>query len=311
MNPVPVRNRSARTLLFMATLTPLIGEYLRARVARGEISRQTAVDFAYPLAALARSHGARPLHRFGPAAIDRWLETIGHQAPATRRHRLSIIRGFCHWLVTTRRIPRDPTTHVAQITQPRRVPVTLNEREVSRIIWSVPDARARAIAWLMVGCGCRCIEVARLDVADYDPDNLTITLVGKGGHQRIIPVPSTVSTALTAYLEEVGRVAGPLIRSEVDHRSPLSARTISGYMRRWMRDAGVKVRPLDGRSAHCLRRTAGSDVMDRAGDVRVVQEMLGHVRVETTARYYLRPIPLDRLRDAMEGRTYTMYEDAA
>ena len=83
-----------------------------------------------------------------------------------------------------------------------------------------------------------------------------------------------------------------------------SARTISGYTRRWLRDAGVKSRSLDGRSAHGLRRTAGSDVMDACGDIRVVQEMLGHSQIETTARYYLRPVTLAQMRAAMEGRTY-------
>lgn len=288
----------------MGTLTPHITEYLRARLARGEISRQTAVDLRYPLMALAVCFGARPLNRFGRSAIDRWLETIGHHAPATRRHHLSTVRGFCRWLVHTGRIGSDPTAHVAPIKQPRRVPATLTEAEVAQLIGSLDSPRERAIAWLMVGCGCRCVEVARLTVADYDAAALTLVLVGKGGHQRIVPVPTVVAAALDAYLDEVGRVGGPLIRSELDRRSPISARTISHYMRRWMTAAGVKRRPLDGRSAHCLRRTAGSDVMDRSGDVRVVQEMLGHARIETTARYYLRPVPLDRLREAMEGRTY-------
>lgn len=296
----------------MGTLTPLAAEYLRGRVARGEITRQTALDFAYPLAALARLFGARPLSRFGPAAIDRWLESIGHQAPATRRHRLSVVRGFCRWLVATRRIPRDPTAHVPVVPQPRRVPITLTAAEVGRVIGTMPSPRARAIAWLMVGCGCRCIEVARLDVADYDPDDRTISLVGKADHERVVPVPQEVAGAIDAYLDEAGRIGGPLIRSELDGRSRLSSRTISGYMRKWMSAARVKLAPLDGRSAHCLRRTAGSDVMDRANDIRIVQAMLGHSRVETTAKYYLRPVPLDRLREAMEGRAYaTIRGDAA
>lgn len=98
--------------------------------------------------------------------------------------------------------------------------------------------------------------------------------------------------------------AGPLIRSELCPTHGVAAKTISGYMRRWMIDAGVKVRPLDGRSAHALRRTAASDVADEGYDIRVVQHMLGHERVETTIRHYLRPIAMRQMREAMEGRWY-------
>lgn len=286
------------------TLTPHINEYLRGRVARGEIKARTARELTYPLDGLARSFGARPLNRFGPAAIDRWLESISRLAPGSRCQRLSTVRGFCRWMVATGRITADPTRHVPAIKQPRRIPVTFTEREVSQLIARLDTTRARAIAWLMVGCGCRCVEVSRLVVSDYDPAALTLVLAGKGGHQRMVPVPSQVAAALNVYLDEIGWISGPLIRSEIDLRSPLMPRTISMYMRRWMAAAGVKRGPLDGRSAHCLRRTAGSDVMDRAGDVRIVQAMLGHARIETTAKYYLRPVPLDRLREAMEGRTY-------
>lgn len=70
-----------------------------------------------------------------------------------------------------------------------------------------------------------------------------------------------------------------------------------------MRLAGVKVRALDGRSAHALRRTCASDVADRA-DLRVVQQILGHSDLAVTSRHYLRPVPLDEMREAMEGRSY-------
>src|SRR5687767_5826604 len=93
------------------TLTPLVTTYLRGRVARGEITRRTAADLAYCLAGFAVSFGRRPLHQLGEAAADRWLETIGHLAAATRREYVSRVRGFCRWLVDTGRIATDPTAH--------------------------------------------------------------------------------------------------------------------------------------------------------------------------------------------------------
>jgi integrase len=155
----------------------------------------------------------------------------------------------------------------------------------------------------MVGCGCRCVEVSRARVEDFDPIGRTVRLVGKGGHERVIPVPVEAAKAIGAHLDVQGRTAGPLFRSRRDG-GPIRTETMSRYVRCWMIEAGVKVRPLDGRSAHGLRRTAGSDVMERSGDLRAVQEMLGHASIETTARHYLRSVTMEQLRTAMEGRGY-------
>lgn len=296
----------------MCTITPIVTgdtlnnyahEYLRGRVARGEITRPTATALGYNIDGLVASFGRRPLSQFGPKAIDRWLESIGHHAPSTRRLYLSRIRGFCRWMVAQGHLSVDPTSHVDKIRQPRHVPQTLTDREVSQLLAYCPNQRARAVVWLMIGLGCRCCEVSRLNVEDYDPDSATIRLVGKGGHERRLPVPIEVAAVIDRHLDEMGRVAGPMIRSFDDgHR--LSARTLSQYMGRWMTESGVKLRARDGRSAHGLRRTAGSDVMDLTGDIRIVQEMLGHEHVETTARHYLRPVSIHALREAMEGRDY-------
>lgn len=286
------------------TLSPLISEYLRQRVARGEIKRASSAEVAYCLLGFSDSFGRRPLEQLGPKAIDRWLETIGHHAPATRRQYLSRVRGFCQWLLATRRITQDPVGHVRPIPEPRRIPRTLTEAEVAALLAACPNQRARTIVWLMVGCGCRCVEVARLKVEDYDDRRRTIILSGKAGHEREVPAPDHVACAVRSYLDESGWAAGPLIRNYLTGGG-LSARTISGYMRAWLRDAGVKRAALDGRSAHALRRTAASDVMEQCDDIRIVQAMMGHARIETTAKHYLRPVSLDALRDAMEGRDYT------
>lgn len=289
----------------MNTLDPLIDAYLRGRIDRGEISQQTGRDARWRLLAFSKAFGRRPIDQLGPRAIDRWMGTIAHHAPSTRRERLSTVRGFCRWLTDEGHISSDPTTHVKPIRQPRRTPVTLTEGEVARLLTAAPDERARAILWLMVGCGCRRVEVSRLDVEDYTPGpRATLRLVGKAGHERIIAAPAEVCAALDAYLDVRGRVAGPLITAR-DHRTRLAPHTIGVYVNRWMRAAGVKRRAYDGRSAHGLRRTAASDVLDRSGNLQAVQAMLGHRSLHTTATHYLRPVALDAMAQAMSGRDYT------
>lgn len=288
----------------VSTLTTHTTTYITERRRRGEISRRSAKNHRYVLDGLDRSFGSRPMTHLTRRSIDRWMETIGHLAPTTRRNHLNTVRGFCRWLVMCGLIDRDPTEGVARIPQPRSVPRAMTEADVATLWLHLPDRRARAIVALMVGCGLRCVEVARLTVDDYDPDGQTLRVVGKGMHERELPVPAEVGTEVDAYLRSIGGVmSGPLVRSTRSPARGLSAQTISTYLSRWMEGAGLKVGRWDGRSAHALRHTAASDVLERCHDLRVVQEMLGHQHLSSTS-IYLRRAGMARLRDAMEGRHY-------
>lgn len=287
----------------MGTLTPYVTEYVRARRAARDIAFDTARGQEYELRRFAHTFGNRPLAQLTAKAVDRWLAEIAHLAPSTRRSKLSTVRGFCLWLVDEGHIDLNPTSKIKRIRQPRSVPRALRWDDVSRLMGSLPDQRARAICALMVGLGLRCVEVERAGTGDYDPRAGTLRVVGKGGHERVLPVPREVSSELDRYLGEVGMTPGPLIRSQRQPWRGIDAGTLSNYMAEWMRAAGVKHSKRDGVSAHALRHTAASDVLDRCGDLRVVQEMLGHAQLATTS-IYLRRANLGQMRDAMSGRDY-------
>lgn len=281
-------------------LQALAHDYTFGRWRRGEIGDATRDATIYTLATLADVMGNRPITSLGPKIIDRWMESIADRAPSTRRNYLSRVRHFCGWLIAERHIRRDPTAHVPAIRQPRRVVVTFSDDQLEHLGGQVTDQRARCVLAIMAGVGARCVEVSRLRVEDYDAHGRTLLLRGKGDHERVVPVPGIVAAEIDAYLDEVGVVGGPLIRSRTEPMAGLAAATLSHYVRGWLLDAGVKVRALDGRSAHGLRRTCGSDAMDRCGDIQVVQAILGHQRIETTARHYLRAVSVEQMRAAME-----------
>lgn len=287
------------TLAYHAT------RYVEERLSRAEIGHNTARSQRSHLRGLTASFGSRLMSDFDRTAIERWQTTIARLSPASRRLQLSTVRSFCRWLVEHHLLAVDPTVALPRVRQPRSVPRALSKASVAKILIAAPDGRARAILWLMLGCGLRCCEVAALEVADYDPDQRTVTIVGKGGHQRILPVPDDTARAVDQYLTEVGTIYGPLIRS---HRrgetgAGLAPGAVSKLVSNWMADAGVKVRNRDGISAHSIRHTAASDVLEACGDVRLVQEMLGHTSLATTT-VYLRRAELGRLRAAMGGRDY-------
>jgi site-specific recombinase XerD len=119
----------------------------------------------------------------------------------------------------------------------------------------------------------------------------------------LLPVTTALARVLDDWSAVAGVGAGPLVRQERRRNERLSAETISTYVSRWMRTAGLKRSRWDGRSAHALRHTAASDVLDACHDLRVVQAMLGHEHLSSTS-IYLRRASLGQMREAMEGRGY-------
>lgn len=287
----------------MGELGELADIYLRRRIRNGELDALTARNHRAVLASVTATYGDRPVKNFRRIHIDRWLETRGHLKPSTRRSQYSMVRCFTRWLLEEGRIAKDPMAGTRPPRQPRTVPRAMPAGDIGKLLRSVPDNRARAIVALMVGCGLRCCEVAWLKVEDWDRTGGVVRVVGKNGNERELPVPEMVHRHLRDYLVEYPATVGPLIRSYRLTWEPLRPQTISKMVADWMAAAGVKVTPRDGTSAHALRHTAASDVLDECGDLRVVQEMLGHQNLATTA-IYLRRANLPQMRTAMEGRHY-------
>lgn len=138
---------------------------------------------------------------------------------------------------------------------------------------------------------------------DWDRTAGMIRVTGKGGHERELPIPTEVHRHLRNYLAEHPAPNGPLIRSYANPSVSLKRQTISKMVGAWMVAAGVKYGRFDGISAHALRHTAASDVLEECGDLRVVMEMLGHLHLSSTA-IYLKRAGIPKMRAAMEGRTY-------
>ena len=285
------------------TLDRYVFQFVDERAARGEITKATRKNFVSTLRGFSDVVGARPLERLGPRDVERWLESTTRVAASTRRTMFTRVKAFARWLLARKLVRLDLMAGVQVPKVPRSVPRAMTAVDVGRVVAMAPDARGRAIVALLVGMGLRCVEVARLQSGDWERESETVTVRGKAGHERVLPVPEIVVTALEEYLDEWPMRRGPLIRSYNDHGSPLTAAAISRYVSEWMGDAGVKHHAHDGVSAHALRHTAASDVLDRCGDLRVVQAMLGHEHLSSTS-IYLRRAAIGEMREAMEGRDY-------
>lgn len=291
-------------MLAVGDLADLARWWIIGRQAQGLIAPNSATVELARLTSFTSQHShPTQITRY---SIGAWLRTIGRLKPATRRRYVGTVGMFLSWLHLEGHIAEDLTGHLPSVREPRTLPRALAEEEVEMILAEPASSGwVRAAACLMVSCGVRCVEVSRLEMDDYNQRAATIFVNGKGGHQRLLPVPAFAAEALDAYLAERGWKPGPLFKAYGSKSSPdgrLSAKWISKRTGRLMAAAGVH-RPGDGKTAHALRHTAASDVLERSHDLPAVQEMLGHASLATTQRY-LRRVELCRLREAMEGRTY-------
>lgn len=286
-------------------LGQLLAEYMTGRRLRAELAPRSAAVTYSRLRPLIDLHGDFPAASLDRRTCLRFQERIGRHAPATRRHAMSGLHGFCAWLVLEGHLETDPSAGLARVKEPRTVPRALSAEDVVKVLLAAPDARMRAMVWLMVECGLRCVEVAGLELGDWDRHAGTLQVTGKGGHERVLPISGPAADALGAYVGP-RRGAGPLFRSVARGRhyvvQALTSERVSELVAELMVYAGVHVRG-DRKSAHSLRHTAASDVLDACHDVRLVQNMLGHASLATTQRY-LRIADLGQLREAMSGRDY-------
>lgn len=285
------------------TLDDLIMRYVGERIRRGEIQTKTARNVRNHLFLFSASYGRRPLDQLGPRAIERWVEEMERagMAKSTQALRLSSVRVFAKWCVRNGHTLKDWTADAAPIRRPRQIPRDMDNNHAALVLDQAGTERLRLLVLLMFGCGLRCVEIARLNVDDYERATGLLFVTGKGGHQRYVPVPDVVRAGIDLYLTAAGHTTGALVRSETPDRRRVSPERISGLVGNLIRRAGIKVRRYDGRSAHGLRSAAASDVYEACRDPQVVQEFLGHANLATTS-VYLRRRGLELVAEAQNRR---------
>jgi integrase/recombinase XerD len=282
----------------MTTIDTYITEYMAGRVATGSYGAKSKRVVEPRLRSLAAHHGNRPLTQLTRRAIESWLATLGHLAQNSRAAYLASARQFTAWMVAERIITADPCATIPPMPRTRPLPRALDAHQVRAVLDAATTDRDRTIVWLMVGIGLRRMEVAALRWEDYNERDRLLIVRGKGDKERVLPVPAEVAACLARVRTAT---TGAIIRGP--RGRALTAEVVGSILTHLMWESGVKHARYDGRSGHALRHTAASDVLDQCGDLRVVQELLGHEHLSTTS-IYLRRVSAAAMRSAVEGRHY-------
>lgn len=284
--------------IHLPTLLPLVLVYVNERLASGELVKVSAQNVRRTLSRFAEHYGALPIGELASAHVEDFLAD-NPCAPSTRRQRFSTLKTFCAWLVRRGYIDRDPMAGMKAPRQPRALPRAFRADVVEELLRRCPSSRERLMVLLEVQEGLRSVEVSRLEIADIDPEERTMLIHGKGGHQRLLPFSSETWAALEAYLADYPpATAGPVVRSLVPPHGALTPAYIVLVLGRLLRSMGV------AGGAHGLRHTAATDMLRRGADVRDIQTVLGHRSLSSTS-VYLPFSDTRRLRTVMDGRRYS------
>ncbi|MCI0754394.1 tyrosine recombinase XerC [Teichococcus vastitatis] len=245
---------------------------------------------------LARHLGAEPdlaaLGALRPADLRAFLAeraTRDGVGNATRARQLAAVRGFLRFLARHHGI--EPLA-LAGLRGPRVVPpaprplTPEQAREVASAVGAVEHtplqaSRDTALFTLLYGCGLRISEALSLDVRDAPRAGTGLRVRGKGNKERIVPVLPAVAEAVAAYLALRGNLLpeAPLFTGARGGR--LDAAVAQKALRDYRRLAGLP----ENATPHALRHSFATHLLGAGGDLRSIQELLGHASLSTTQRY--------------------------
>ena len=282
-----------------AGTTQLINEWLAVKSALDDASKNTAVAYhgdvteftAFLCAYHGEPIGAKKFAQTSLTDMRAWMAHMRESGTSARSlaRKLSAVKSFYRWLA--RRDGFDPTI-VLSVKSPKylkKLPRPLDEGSARKVLDMVElqsdvpwiAARDSAVVTLLYGCGLRISEALSLTGRDVPLDN-SVEIIGKGGKARLIPVIDAARHAVDSYLSlcpfDIGRddpvFVGP-------RGGALGPRPVQKLMQNVRMQLGLP----DTVTPHAMRHSFATHLLNAGGDLRAIQELLGHSSLSTTQAY--------------------------
>ena len=223
-------------------------------------------------------------HHIRTYASQIFIEGLG--AKSIQR-RLSAIRSFMNYLLREGMIKNNPAEGVKTPKAPKKLPGILDIEQINQLL-DIQDKdpvslRDKAIMELIYSSGLRLSEIVHLNPIDLNLSDKTLTVIGKGEKTRMLPIGNEAIKSLKMWLSCRNELANPeeeaLFVGSRGNR--LSRRSIQSRIKHWARKNGIQqdVYP------HLLRHSFATHMLEASGDLRAVQELLGHKDISTTQVY--------------------------
>jgi integrase/recombinase XerD len=223
--------------------------------------------------------------------LSAYLVHLKHQhqiSNSTLTRKIASLKSFFHWLTRAYVITTDPAADLSVPAVQERIPEDLSEPQVEQLLDVIPtddwiSTRDWAIVQVLLNTGLRVGELVDLDLPHVDLMRDEVRVLGKGGHQRVVPLNRIAKKAILDWLDRREGLGPPdtdalfLTRRS---RRRLSSRAVQMMVEKYAQEAG-----LDNVTPHTFRHTFGTRLLERGASLREVQELLGHKSVTTTQRY--------------------------
>lgn len=263
--------------------------FLAHLIAERRLSRHTVQGYGRDVGILLQLADTTPLSELRPHHIRRFIAVLHGRGLSGRSlaRALSAWRAFFNYLARDHGFGANPCLGVRAPKAKRTLPHPLSPDEAARLLEFEPESvleqRDKAVFELFYSSGLRLSELVGLAVDDVSFAEGMVRVTGKGVKTRLVPVGSVALEALKAWLAVRRKIAKPgevaLFLGRTGRR--LSARAIQVRLKHWAKRQGIasEVHP------HVLRHSFASHVLQSSGDLRAVQEMLGHASISTTQVY--------------------------
>lgn len=210
---------------------------------------------------------------------------------------LSAIRSFFNYLSRELEVRHNPAKGISAPKQDKKLPATLDADQVAQLL-NIEDTgwhaiRDKAVMELFYSSGLRLSELVDLDTTDLDLDDGSLRVTGKGNRTRTLPIGRKAVTAIRHWLdcrnEPPAKQSAGRRHAAISHQAlfisergtRIGRRTVQARMRKWQLQ-----QHLPGNlHPHMLRHSFASHMLESSGDLRAVQELLGHADISTTQIY--------------------------
>lgn len=254
-------------------------------------SELTAESYARDLRHLFELSGDAPLNTLKVHQIRRYIGQLHGRGLSGRSlaRMLSAWRGFYSYLMRDHGYTDNPCTGLRAPKAPQTLPQALSPDEAGRLM-AIPgdDAQAlrdKALVELLYSSGLRLAELVSLEAADMQSSlgSGEVRVTGKGNKTRVVPLGRYAITALQAWLAVRGQlaIAGETALFVGARGQRISPRVVQLRMKQW----GITLGITSSVHPHLLRHSFATHVLQSSGDLRAVQEMLGHASISTTQVY--------------------------
>jgi integrase/recombinase XerD len=234
------------------------------------------------------------------ADISAWLAALSEAglSPSTRSRALSAVRQLYKFLLAEGQIADNPTHGHSGPRKKRPLPKTLSVAEVDRLIGTAAKRteagagieqfralRLHCLIEMLYATGMRVSELIALPRTVLAGDKRVLTIKGKGGRERLVPLNAAARAALDRYLEAItgeGRVSSKWLFPSRSAQGYMTRQRLAQDLKLLAEEAGLDETRV---SPHVLRHAFASHLLDRGADLRSVQQLLGHADISTTEIY--------------------------